>query len=340
MRVIGGKYKGRALFTLADNQVRPTTDRVKESIFDLIRGQFEGKNVLDLFAGSGALGIECLSRGAASAVFIDKSKEAANVIRQNLDKIGATGEVYNSDYKTALSKLSSASRRFGLILLDPPYHKNIESEILTQIALKDILEADGLIVLERQRDNDSYIIPHELALYDSRDYGSTSIDILKKLTKAAVTGTFDPFTNGHRYLVEQALRQFDLVHIVFLDNPEKTTAFDLSKRIKFARLSTRDLGKRVKIDYFSGYAIDYCKRYGINHIVRGYRNPQDLQYETLMADYNLTHGGVQTLILQAKDDGISSTLVKSEVLNQKDISALVSPDIANEITKEGKKWKT
>ena len=340
MRIISGKYKGRALFTLADRKVRPTTDRVKESIFNLVREAFEEKPVLDLFAGSGALGIECLSRGVSEVVFVDKSREAVSIIKQNLSKIGAQGEILNCDYKTALNRLSSAKRKFGAIFLDPPYRAKLESEILQSIAQKGVLDENGIIVLERRKDNNAYIIPEELALYDSRDYGHTSIDILKKMSKAAVTGTFDPFTNGHRYLVEQALEKFGLVHIVFLVNPEKTTSFDLKKRMRFAELSTRDFGKRVLVAYYPGLAIDYCKRHGIRHIVRGYRSADDLKYENEMAEFNLQNGGVETIIIPAKDSDISSTRVKAGVLEEKDITKLVNPQVAGEIMREGKKWKT
>ncbi len=340
MRVIAGKYKGRALITLSDNSVRPTTDRVKESVFNLIRGEFEGKAVLDLFAGSGALGIEFLSRGASEAVFVDKSPDAIKIIKQNLSKIGADGEVYNADYSTALSKFAAAGRKFGAIALDPPYEEGLEAEILRKIALKDILEDDGVIVLERLKENDSYIIPEPLALCDTRTYGSTGIDILRKKTKAAVTGTFDPFTKGHLYLVEQALERFDIAHVVFLINPEKAVTFDLKKRMRFAELSTRHLGKRVMVSSYGGLTIDYCKRHGIKYIIRGYRNEKDLEYEKAMAEFNLNNGGVETIMIPAKDSNISSTLVKEGIKENKDISGLVNPEIAGEIMREGKRWKT
>lgn len=340
MRVIAGKYKGRALFTLPDRKVRPTTDRVKEALFNLIGHETVDKAALDLFAGSGSLGIECLSRGASEAVFVDKSREAAGIIRQNLDKIGISAEILNCDYKSALNKLSAAGRKFGVIMIDPPYRDKLEDEILQTIVQKDVLEASGIIVLERLRENSSYILPQGLALYDTRDYGGSSIDIIRNASQAAVTGTFDPFTNGHRYLVEKALETFDLVHIVFLVNPDKTANFDLKKRMRFAELSTRDLGKRVKVSYYPGLAIDYCKRNGIRHIIRGYRNGVDLDYENRMAEFNLKNGGIETIILPAKDGNVSSSLVKAAIKEEKNIGEFVSPAVADEIMSEGRRWKT
>lgn len=339
MRVISGKYKGRKLISVPNRGVRPTTDRVKESIFNLIGQEIEGKAALDLFAGSGALGIECLSRGAAEVVFVDKSRESVGVLKQNLEHIGISAEILDCDYKVALTRLSARGRKFGIVLLDPPYReKNIDG-ILKAIAQKDILEQGGVVVLERLRDSAQYKLPQGFALYDTRDYGGSSIDVIRKVSQAAVTGTFDPFTNGHKYLVEKALEQFEFVHIVFLVNPEKTTSFDLDKRMRFAKLSTREYGKRAKVSFYSGMATDYCNQNGIQHIIRGYRNEEDLEYEKSMADYNQKFGGIQTILVPAKDQ-ISSTAVKDRIKEEKDITSLVSPLVADEMMAEGKRWKT
>jgi 16S rRNA (guanine(966)-N(2))-methyltransferase RsmD/pantetheine-phosphate adenylyltransferase len=336
MRVISGKYKGRPLIAPPGRTVRPTTDKVKEAVFDLLMTEVEGSTVLDLFAGSGSLGIEALSRGAKEAVFVDKSRDSLDAVKENLRGIHA--EVYAADYKTALSKLGAAGRKFDLIFLDPPYKEGLEAGILKTILDKDVLSAGGTIVLERSTDNDAYVLPDEFAVFDSRKYGTTTIDIIKKMTKAAVTGTFDPFTLGHKYLVEQALMRFDLVYIVFLINPDKEVRFDLKKRIRFAELSTREYGKRVKIRDYPGMAIDFCRRLGIRTIVRGYRNEKDLVYETEMAEFNKKNGGIETILIPAKDKEISSTLVKKDVQEGIDISGLVDPGVAEEI-KGARIWK-
>lgn len=337
MRVITGKYKGRPLAAPPGRSVRPTTDKVKEAIFDLLMEETGDGAVLDLFAGSGSLGIEALSRGAKSAVFVDRSADSVAVIKENLRDIKA--EVYLADYRTALSKLSAAGRKFDLIFLDPPYKEGLEAGVLKAIVDKDILADGGTIVLERSTGNPGVVLPDALSVYDSREYGTVAVDIIKKMTKAAVTGTFDPFTLGHKYLVEQALARFDLVYVVFLINPEKEVSFDLKKRMRFAALSTREYGKRVKIRDYPGMAIDFCRRLGIRTVVRGYRNEIDLAYEKEMADYNLTNGGVQTLLIPAKDKDISSTLVKQAAAEDEDISGLVDPTVAEEI-KGARIWKT
>ena len=121
MRVISGKYRGMVLAEFKGMDIRPTADRVKESVFQILTPCFQGARVLDLFAGSGALGIESLSRGAAEAVFNDSSKESLKVCRANLQKVGESAAVYNLDYKSCLRSISG---KFRLIFCDPPTFLN------------------------------------------------------------------------------------------------------------------------------------------------------------------------------------------------------------------------
>ena len=121
MRVITGTARGRRLKTPENSDIRPTTDNVKESVFNIIQFDIEGRRVLDLFAGTGQLGIECLSRGAAEAVFIDDSREAVRIVKDNLKACGFSAPVLQQD---ALSYLRSCGR-FDLIFVDPPYDANL-----------------------------------------------------------------------------------------------------------------------------------------------------------------------------------------------------------------------
>ena len=120
MRVITGTARGRVLRTLEGEDVRPTTDRVKEAVFSIIQFEIEGRRVLDLFAGSGQLGIEALSRGAASATFVDMSKDSLSAVKYNLEhtKLGDNAKVVQTD---ALSFLKLTKDKFDLVFLDPPY---------------------------------------------------------------------------------------------------------------------------------------------------------------------------------------------------------------------------
>lgn len=147
MRVITGSARGRKLKELTGMETRPTTDRVKESIFNIVQFDIEGRRVLDLFGGTGQLGIECLSRGAAEAVFVDLRKEAVALIRENLSWTGLSdrGRVVQGDY---LSFLTRCGETFDLIFLDPPYGSGMLSKALQLIAEIDILSENGIIICE------------------------------------------------------------------------------------------------------------------------------------------------------------------------------------------------
>ena len=179
MRVISGKYRGKKLFAPEGNDVRPTTDRIKETVFNILnsKSDFYGAKVLDLFSGSGALGIEALSRCAVSAVFVDKSRDSVELTKKNLKNFGAEGEVYNTDFQVALKKLYG--RQFDFIFLDPPYFGKNEQEIFDLIQKYDLLTQKGIIFLEH-----STKIPlpdiGERYIIDNRVCGSTSIAFLQR----------------------------------------------------------------------------------------------------------------------------------------------------------------
>lgn len=148
MRVITGYARGRRLKTPENYDIRPTTDNVKESLFNIIQFDIEGRRVLDLFAGTGQLGIECLSRGAKSAVFVDESREAIAIIKANLKLCGLNGTVMQTD---AISFLNGGGK-YDLIFIDPPYDSNLYEEALETINFVDILSDGGIIICEARRE--------------------------------------------------------------------------------------------------------------------------------------------------------------------------------------------
>ncbi|MBO5917698.1 MAG: 16S rRNA (guanine(966)-N(2))-methyltransferase RsmD [Oscillospiraceae bacterium] len=147
MRVISGTARGRRLKELPGMDTRPTTDKVKESLFNIIQFDIEGRRVLDLFGGTGQLGIEALSRGAAHCTFVELSRPAAALIRENLNSVGFAGAaaVHQGD---ALAFLSSCREKFDLILLDPPYQSELLENCLQIITKFDILAEHGIMVCE------------------------------------------------------------------------------------------------------------------------------------------------------------------------------------------------
>ena len=176
MRVITGSARGRKLKTPENYDIRPTTDNVKESVFNIIQFDIEGRRVLDLFAGTGQLGIECLSRGAASAVFVDQSREAVKIVKENLKACGLTGTVVQSD---ALSFLRTCGK-FDIIFVDPPYDSDLYESVLNTVNSIDILSDGGIIICESRRER---ALPEMTAPYKKRreyTYGKVKLCIYTK----------------------------------------------------------------------------------------------------------------------------------------------------------------
>ena len=148
MRVISGSMRGKRLREPANYDIRPTTDKVKESIFNIIQFEIEGRRVLDLFAGTGQLGIECLSRGAAEVTFVDQSREAIAIVRDNLKSCGFDARVVQEDSISFLSR----GGKYDIILLDPPYATNLLDKALQIINSVDILTEGGIIMCESGRE--------------------------------------------------------------------------------------------------------------------------------------------------------------------------------------------
>lgn len=176
MRIVGGKFGGLRLAEFKGEEIRPTADRVKESLFNILGGKIVRARVLDLFCGSGNLGIESLSRGAAEAHFNDFSRDSLAVLEKNLKKIKA-------DIKYSVSRLdfrdclNTASQTFDIIFIDPPYASGFYAEALEIIARRGLLTENGTAVLERDR---AFTDDTEgLRLYDERKYGKTYLGFFK-----------------------------------------------------------------------------------------------------------------------------------------------------------------
>lgn len=178
MRIISGQSRGRKLKTLEGMNTRPTADRVKESLFNIIGNNIVDSKVLDLFAGSGALGLEALSRGASECVFVDSSKDAINIIKENIKlcRQEVNSRVINDDYMLALKLVSN--KKFDFIFVDPPYSKGIEIKVLENV--ENILADEGIVIVETDQAD---ILPDEvnnLIKYDARKYGRTIISFFIK----------------------------------------------------------------------------------------------------------------------------------------------------------------
>jgi 16S rRNA (guanine966-N2)-methyltransferase len=180
VRVIGGSSRGRKLHTPRGLSIRPTSDKVKESLFNILAGMLgplDGSAVLDIFAGTGNLGIECLSRGAKNAVFIDNSRESTTIIAKNLSCTGFTdrSRVIFKDFFQALGMLESAGAVFQLIFFDPPYQKGLTERCLEQLGKSSIIDEQTVVVAEFSSREDIAECHGCLRQIDKRVYGDTAL---------------------------------------------------------------------------------------------------------------------------------------------------------------------
>ena len=172
MRIISGKYKGKKLDGFDIEGTRPTMDRVKESLFGIIQNNLKDSICLDLFAGSGSLGIEALSNGASICYFVDKNKQILNILKNNLKGID-NSILMEKDYINALEELNN--KKFDIIFLDPPYKDNLITPSIQKIMELDMLNKDGIIVCEYENED----IKCDLKLIKDKKYGSKKIKIYK-----------------------------------------------------------------------------------------------------------------------------------------------------------------
>jgi 16S rRNA (guanine966-N2)-methyltransferase len=176
VRIIAGERRGHTIFAPRGRETRPTSDRVRENVFNIVGPWVEGARVLDLFAGSGAMGLEALSRGAASALFVESDPDALRAIERNLDKLRLTGaRVVRLDSSAALTQESGAGRKYDLVLVDPPYDMT-DFDSLSRY-LPSVLAEDGLLVFETAARVEPEVAG--LAVRTTRKYGSTRVTVFE-----------------------------------------------------------------------------------------------------------------------------------------------------------------
>ena len=176
MRVITGKARGRMLETLKGNDVRPTTDKVKEAIFSAVQFELEGRHFLDLFAGSGQMGIEALSRGASTATFIDRSKLATRVIERNLS-VTNLKQFANVRTMDSVDFIKSTTEEFDIIFVDPPYNKGIIQEVMPLCAQR--MKKTGVIICESALNDEILQKYYNFTLDRERTYGKIKVSIYR-----------------------------------------------------------------------------------------------------------------------------------------------------------------
>lgn len=178
MRIISGELKGRRLMTPSDNRVRPTTDKVKEAVFSMIAGYLYESIVIDLFSGTGSLGLEAISRGANKVYFVDSDRRSISIIRENINhcKVEDRTVVLHADYASAISKIDDKA---DVIILDPPYSSGYITKSIKIIQEQGLLAEDGIIVAEHAVTEE---LPEEISglqIYKFKKYGKINISIYK-----------------------------------------------------------------------------------------------------------------------------------------------------------------
>ncbi|MFC4103660.1 16S rRNA (guanine(966)-N(2))-methyltransferase RsmD [Paenibacillus xanthanilyticus] len=191
VRVIAGTAKGRPLKAVPGSNTRPTTDKVKEAIFSMIGPYFDGGMVLDLFAGTGGLGIEALSRGMERAVFIDMERLSIEVIKQNVQAAGLTqqAEIYRNEAGRAIKVLEKRGERFALVFLDPPYRMKEMDAMMSELAQRGLLEDGARVIVEHDA---AHVYPEQFASYiqlKHARYGDTAVTVYRHEPAAGETQT-------------------------------------------------------------------------------------------------------------------------------------------------------
>ncbi|MDE5911227.1 MAG: 16S rRNA (guanine(966)-N(2))-methyltransferase RsmD [Clostridia bacterium] len=326
MRVISGKYRGKRLESPIGNDVRPTGDKVKESIFNVIQFDVAGSRFLDLFCGSGSMGIEAISRGASYTLFADASRTSIALTQSNLKGIGDPYKTVNRDFRDTLY---TAEGKWDFIFVDPPYKTDYIEEICQIVKDRGMLADGGYIIYEHS--DKQYKLPDGMYIAKRKSFGIVTVDyIATSRGKTAIAGSYDPITNGHLDVLDKALDEYDEIVILVACNPDKQYLFSLEERLKFARLAVKDY-LNVTVDVCDGYVYEYCKERRIEKVYRGYRNQEDLKYEEDMAKFNKEHG-LRTQLVEGIRE-ISSSLIREKLKNGEDIKKYLPDGVARAVVK-------
>ena len=343
-RVIAGRAAGRRLTAPPGEGTRPLADRVKQTLFAILEPDLVGARVLDLFAGSGAAGIEALSRGAAGAVFVERDGRAAKTIAENLRVTGLAGPeavVVGAEVAAWLRREATAAERFDIVIVDPPY---AETELLAAV-LARLGEADaplapsgpgrGQAFLARPsagadraasiragaslRRDGAHVLPSD------RRGGRMSDRRI-----AVYPGSFDPVTNGHLDVIGRAVAVFDQVVVAVLGNPRKAPLIDAERRVAIVRAALdagpADVARRVDVATYDGLTVDFCRARGARSIVRGLRAISDFETEIQLAHNNrVLAPDVDSVFFMTslEQSYVSSSLVKEIATFGGDVSGMV-----------------
>lgn len=311
MRVVAGKYRGKNLASPKDDRVRPTTTRIKETLFNVLQGYSQDAVVLDLFAGSGALGIECISRGAKEVVFVDNNKDSIELVRKNLQGIDGNFKVVNSDFSGVLRNAYVTGKKFDMIFVDPPYASGLGELALGLIFDLDLLADGGVVVFEHGAEK-TYEVSDKRYKQRTKKMGTVVAEFISRKSVALMAGSFDPFTKGHEAVLDEALCEFDEVWVACLVNPDKKYTFNPAQRLALCECVCANK-KGAKAIYSEKYAVEVAGEVGASVLIRGIRGDEDKAYEDDMAKFNREHGFETLFIEPDVFSNVSSTKAREQI---------------------------
>jgi pantetheine-phosphate adenylyltransferase/16S rRNA (guanine(966)-N(2))-methyltransferase RsmD len=313
VRVIAGTARGTRLAPVPRG-VRPTSDRVRESVFNSL-GQFFDGDVLDLYAGTGALGIEALSRGSERAVFVEKDRRALGVIRENLQRarVADRAEVVAGDVGRVLDRMLTDGRQFNLIFADPPYRIAATEVEGVMSRLGALLAPGGRVVIESGEAPAAGTIGKKGV---TRRYGGTYVTILERseitMIVAVCPGSFDPVTVGHLDIIRRASKIFDHVVVAVGANLRKKPRLPAVERARLLEKVTAGI-ENVSVELMDGLLVNFAREQGARVIVKGLRAVSDFESEFEQAQLNRTmYPELETVFIMASAEHsfLSSSAVR------------------------------
>jgi pantetheine-phosphate adenylyltransferase len=337
--------------------LRPTADKVKGALFNMLESRFDLRSaaVLDLFAGTGALGIEALSRGAGAVSFVEQAPASVRVLRENVRLCGfeTRAHVLAMPVRRALVQLARAGARFDGVLADPPYERGLLESTLSAVAEHGLVRPGGWTMVEHHASEAPPAACGLLRLTQSRRYGNTELALYvaeksmsepqhtpQMIRRAVYAGSFDPITNGHLDVIRRALAVFDEVIVAVASgtsDPRKEHAlFSHDERVAMIQEALADT-PRGKADSFTGLLVDYCDRVGARAIIRGLRAVSDFEYEFQMAMMNRhLKPHIETFFMAAGESHFytASRLVKEVARLGGDVRGLVPDSVHKRLMKK------
>ena len=335
LRIIAGSARGVRLGTVP-NGVRPTSDRVREAVFNALGQFFDGGEVLDLYAGTGALGIEALSRGCERATFVERNAKATRTIWENLERtrLAERGEVLRSDVAEALPWLVTAWRKFHLIFADPPYRiapREI-GDVLERLVT--LLAPAGCVVVESGEPPGQIMRSMKRV---SRRYGGTVVTFFERseptMNVAICPGSFDPITAGHLDIIQRAAAIFDHVVVAVGKNVRKGPKLTAEERARLIEKVTVRF-ENVSVELMEGLLVNFAREQGARVVVKGLRAGSDFESEFQQAQLNRTlFPEFETVFIMAAAEHsfLSSSAVREIASLGGDVRGLVPDEILDTV---------